>query len=119
MPNQTIVRPPTAVRSDGSNGVVQRRVVTVFLVLLAALLAAASARGPIAAILAIFLAVLISMVAGFGRERVAFLAMMAAFATAPMNRGLSPGGPSNPITPTDLLFGLAVMLLLAWHPGAS
>ncbi|WGY01287.1 hypothetical protein QI633_22445 [Nocardioides sp. QY071] len=112
MPNQTIVRPPTAVRSDGSNGVVQRRVVTVFLVLLAALLAAASARGPIAAILAIFLAVLISMLAVFGRERVAFLAMMAAFATAPMNRGLSPGGPSNPITPTDLLFGLAVMLLL-------
>lgn len=112
MPNQTTVRPPTAVRSDGSNGVAQRRVVTVFLVLLAALLAAASARGPIAAILAIFLAVLVFMLAVLGRERVAFLAMMAAFATAPMNRGLSPGGPSNPITPTDLLFGLAVMLLL-------
>jgi len=112
VPNQTTTRAPSVRAADGTIGVVERRLVSVFLVLVAAALAAAATLGPIAAILATFVAILVFLLAVLGRERVAILGMMAAYATAPMNRGLSPGGPSNPITPTDLLFGLAVMLLL-------
>jgi O-antigen ligase len=111
VPNQTTTRPPTAVRGDGSNGVVQRRVVTAFLVLLAVLLAAASARGPIAAAIGVGLAGFVAALAVLGRERMAMLAMIAAFATAPMYKGLAPSE-NTPVTPTDLVFGLAVVLLL-------
>lgn len=111
MPNQTTARPPTAARGDGSNGVVQRRVVTAFVVLLAVVLAAGSARGPIAAVIGLGFAGFVAALAILGRERMAMLAMIAAFATAPMYKGLAPSD-DIPITPTDLVFGLAVVLLL-------
>ena len=112
MPDQITARPPTAVRADGSTGVAERRVVTVVLVLLAAGLAALSARGPLLGIAGVGVAGFVAALAVLGRERVAFLAMMTAFATAPMYKGIAPGGESTPITPTDLVFGIAVMLLI-------
>ncbi|WP_408898099.1 O-antigen ligase family protein [Nocardioides sp. R1-1] len=111
MPNQTTARPPTAARGDGSTGVVERRVVTVLVVLLAVVLAAASARGPIAAALGVAVAGFVAALAVIGRQRMALLAMVAAFATAPMYKGLAPSE-DMPITPTDLVFGIAVVLLL-------
>ncbi|GAA4105465.1 hypothetical protein [Nocardioides kongjuensis] len=79
--------------------------------LLAVLLAAASARGPIAAAIGVGLAGFVAALAVLGRERMAMLAMIAAFATAPMYKGLAPSE-NTPVTPTDLVFGLAVVLLL-------
>ncbi|GAA1503828.1 O-antigen ligase family protein [Nocardioides humi] len=111
MPNQTTARPPTAARGDGSTGVVERRAVTVFVVLLAMVLAAASARGPVMAAVGIGFAGFVAALAILGRQRIALLAMLGAFATAPMYKGLAPS-PDTPITPTDLLFGIAVVLLL-------
>lgn len=111
MPNQTTARPPTAARGDGSTGVVERRAVTVAMVLLAVVLAAASARGPIMALVGVALAGFVAALAVFGRDRIALLVMMAAFATAPMYKGIAPS-PDMAITPTDGLFGLAVLLLL-------
>ncbi|MBU2695718.1 hypothetical protein ABFU82_15335 [Nocardioides sp. WV_118_6] len=111
MPHQTTPRPPTAVTGDGSTGVVERRAVTVFVVLLAAVLAAAAARGPVLAAIAVGLAGAVMALAVLGRERMALLAMIGAFATAPMYKGIAPS-PDTPITPTDLLFGVAVLLLV-------
>ncbi|WP_182377824.1 O-antigen ligase family protein [Nocardioides sp. WS12] len=112
MPNQTVARPPKAPSGDGTTGVLETRLVTGLLVLVALGLVYIAARGPIAAVAAGMLAVLLLLLAVLGRERLAFFAMMGAFATAPMNKGIAPGGAESPITPTDLLFGLAVMLLV-------
>lgn len=111
MPNQTVERSPRAPSGHGTTGAAEVRLVTVALVLVAAGLVAAASRGPIAAIAAIVVAILVFLAAVLGRERLTILAMIGAFALAPMSRGLAPGGPESPIIPSDILFGLAVMLL--------
>ncbi|MFW6870172.1 O-antigen ligase family protein [Nocardioides sp. CPCC 206347] len=112
MPNQTVARTPRAPSGDGTTGVLETRLVTGLLVLVAVGLVYVAARGPIAAIAASLMAIMLLLLAVLGRERLAFLAMMGAFATAPMNKGISPGGAESPISITDVLFGLAVMLLV-------
>lgn len=90
----------------------ERRFVTAVFVLLAIALALVASRGLLFGAVAVVVAGLVVLVAVLGRDRVALLAMVGAFATAPMYKGIAPGGESTPITPTDLAFGLAVMLLL-------
>ena len=111
MPDQTTARAPTTVRSDGSTGVVERRAVTLFVALLAVALAAVASRGPLFAAAATGVAAFVAALALLGRDRIALLVMMAAFGTAPMYKGVAPS-PDMPITPTDLLFGIGVLLLL-------
>lgn len=110
MPSVTSVRPARPGPGDAP-GALERRVVTLSLVLVACGLSAAAAQGSLlVALVAIGAAGFLLVLATLGRERTAMLTMVLAFATAPMNKGLAPS-PSTPITPTDLLFGVAVALL--------
>lgn len=111
MPSVTSERPVRPSGLGSAPGALERRVVTGLLGLLAAVLAAAATRGPIAAALGAGIAAMLLLLAVAGRERTATLMMMAAFATAPMYKGLAPSA-ETPVTPTDLLFGLATVLLL-------
>lgn len=112
MPNQTVAPATRASSVQESTGALGTGLVSLVLVLLAAALVAASTRGPIAAALAVVVAVGVVALAVLGSDRVAMLAMMAAFATSPMYKGITPGGAENPISPTDLLFAIAVLLLV-------
>lgn len=80
-------------------------------VVVAGLLAAMSTVDTTFAVLALAAALGILLLAVLGRERVIALVMMAVFATAPMYKGIAPN-PGSTITPTDILFGLALILLL-------
>lgn len=88
---------------------VDRRFVTAFLAVLAALLAAAATQGLVLAAVAVVVALGCTLLAILGRERTAILAFSLAFATAPMYRGLLP---ELPASPTDLLLLVGVLLLL-------
>ncbi|MCX6399653.1 MAG: hypothetical protein NTX33_06975 [Propionibacteriales bacterium] len=98
--------------SIGQPGPTERRLVVLVMALLAAGLAVVATEGLLLAILAVSAAGFLVVLAVLGRERTAMLVMMLAFATAPMNKGISPGGAASPISITDVLFGLAVMLLV-------
>lgn len=112
MPNQTVAPATRSSSGQETTGVLESRLVTLFVVLLAAALVAASTRGVVAAALAVVVAIGVLALAVLGRDRMAMLALMLAFATSPMYKGISPGGAENPISPTDLLFALAVFLLV-------
>jgi hypothetical protein len=105
VPSQTSARPAA------SDGVLERRVVTVVLVLGGAGLVAAATLRPSVAVLALLAAVYLSLLAVIGRERTAVATLMAAFGTAPMAKGLAPS-PEVPVTPTDLLLLVGVALLV-------
>lgn len=108
MPSQTSTRPAAAASSDGR---VERRVVSAVLVLGGAGLVAAATLRPAVAVLALLAAAYLMLLALCGRERTAVLTMMAAFATAPMAKGLA-SAPDAPLTPTDLLLALGIALLI-------
>ncbi|KRC53911.1 MULTISPECIES: O-antigen ligase family protein [unclassified Nocardioides] len=113
MSNQSVAPAMSSSTGQETTGVVERRLVTVGLWGLTIALVAASSRGPIAAALALMVAGGVVALAVLGRERVAMAAMMLAFATSPMYKGvISPGGAESPISPTDLVFALAVLLLV-------
>ena len=112
MPTQTKTRVARSPRLADGTGALERRLVTVVIGLLAVALAAAATRGPIVAVLAVLVAGGVAMLAVLGRERVAMVVLMCAFATSPMYKGIAPGGASTPVTPTDLLLVLAIMLLV-------
>lgn len=61
--------------------------------------------------LTVIASVYLALVAVLGRERTAVATLTAAFATAPMAKGLA-SAPDAPMTPTDLLLGLGIALLL-------
>jgi O-antigen ligase len=88
---------------------VESRIVTAVMVALVVALAAAATLGPFVAAAAVGVAAVVLLMAVAGRERTATVFMAAAFATAPMYRGLVA---DIPATPTDLLIVIAVVLLL-------
>ncbi|WGX97681.1 O-antigen ligase [Nocardioides sp. L-11A] len=96
-------RPPGRYRADSM-------AVTACLVLLAVVLAALASQGTIALIVAGAVAFYVLMLALVGRERTAVFTLMAAFATAPMYKGLAPSA-SSLVTATDGLVALGVLLL--------
>lgn len=112
MPNVTTPSSTGRTSSTAAPGPTERRLVVLALVLLTALLAVASTEGLLVAILCVAVAGFLMVLAVLGRERTAMLLMIGAFATAPMNKGISPGGAESPISITDVLFGVAVMLLV-------
>ncbi|WP_156391683.1 MULTISPECIES: O-antigen ligase family protein [unclassified Nocardioides] len=107
----TTARSTRPASSSDAPGATERRLVALTLCLVTIGLTAAATRGLLFALIALGAAVFLVVLGVIGRERTAMLTMMAAFATAPMYKGLAPS-PSSAITPTDLLFGLSVMLLL-------
>lgn len=87
-----------------------RQFVSLLLGAFVALLAAAAALqpGPVA-YLGVAVALAVAMMAALGRERMIVVVLGAAFATAPMYRGLID---SDVATPTDVLMVLTLVLLL-------
>ncbi|MFC5727411.1 MULTISPECIES: O-antigen ligase family protein [Nocardioides] len=108
MSSQTSARPVSAAASDG---LVERRLVTLALVIGGAGLVAAATLRPEVAMLALLAAGYLLLLALFGRERTAVLTLTAAFATAPMAKGLA-SAPDSPWTPTDMLLALGILLLV-------
>lgn len=111
MPSVTTARSTRPASSSDAPGATERRVVALTLVLVTIGLAAAATRGLLFALIALGAAFFLVVLGVIGRDRAAMLTLMAAFATAPMYKGLAPS-PSSAITPTDLLLGLGVMLLV-------
>ena len=91
---------------------------TVALVLVMVGLIAISFFGVKFAIAAVGVAVYVLLLAVLGTEKTAVLTLMAAFATAPMYKGLAPSIDSV-VTPTDLLFVGGFFLLLPTMIGRS
>lgn len=84
---------------------------TILLALVAVALAVvATSGGLLEAVLACGAAAYILVLVIIGRERTAVLTLMAAFATAPMYKGLAPAG--STATPTDGLLVLGFLLLI-------
>lgn len=88
---------------------VETRLVTVAMVVAAGVLGAAATMGSLAAIAVLVLALGICGIAVLGPFRAGVVALGGAFATAPMYRGL---GAAGPVTPTDGLLLIGLMLLL-------
>lgn len=89
----------------------ERRIVTVVLAGLAAVLSAGATLGPVHAAVAAVVAVFVLALALLGRERTAVATLMLAFGTAPMYRGLE-DLTAGLATPTDLLLLVGVLLLV-------
>lgn len=111
MPSHTTAQTPAGVGMGATPGALERRAVTLLLTLLAGALAALSTRGIVLAGAAAAMAAYFMLLSVAGRERTAAFTMGLAFATAPMYKGLL-GRPEASVTPTDVLFGVAVVLLL-------
>lgn len=99
-------------RSGGADsGVAEARIVSVGLMGLAGLLAFVGTRSPVLAIAAVAVAGYVAVLATIGSERTAVVTWMAAFATAPMYKGIA-SSPGATVTPTDVLLLLGVLLVL-------
>jgi hypothetical protein len=79
--------------------------------LVVGLLVLLSTQGFIFVLVAVGMAALIALMSVIGSERMGYVFLMAAFATAPMYKALAPS-PGAPVTATDLLFVAAFGLLL-------
>lgn len=108
MPSLTTARPARA--RDTGTGALERRAITFALLLGVVALAAVSTVGLRPAALALATSLLVAVMAVIGRERTAVGVLMAAFASAPMAKGLA-AAPNSPVTPTDVLVVLGVTLL--------
>lgn len=78
-------------------------------VLIGAVLSALAVVSPIGTVMALGLALVICLAAILGTQRLGYVALVVAFLTAPMYRGI---GGVGPITPTDasVFFGIALIL---------
>ncbi len=85
-------------------------IVVGYAVLTAALVALAATQGLVGVAAGVLIAAFIVLLAVLGSLRTATLALMGAFATAPMYKGLAPAGAQ--VTPTDVLFVIGFALLL-------
>lgn len=97
------------VRAPGASTRAQELLVWLAVVSLATVLILATAFFPAAAPVACGVALYVMVLAAIGRERMVVLTMVSVFATAPMYKGIA-ASPSSPITPTDVLFGAAILL---------
>jgi O-antigen ligase len=108
-------RTGAAVPQDGRRPGVETTLVTAALVLATAVLVLGGTialdHGLVYTLIPIGAAAYVLLLAFLGTERMAVLTLAAAFATAPMYKGLSPSLDS-PVTPTDGLFVLGFGMLL-------
>ena len=108
MPSRYVVGVREDPRAPGASRV-ESVLVALLILLLAGALIGATVFFPAFWPLTCGIAFGVTVLAVVGRERMVVLVMLAVFATAPMYKGIA-ASPSAPITPTDMLLGVAVLL---------